>query len=210
MSSMWSNPDLWLTGAQVAGGLIGADAARDAAGAQVQASNAAIDESRRQYDQTRSDFAPWRETGKTALQRLSDLLGMGGGSPADVMKLDPGYQFAQQQGEQALERAARARGGFDSGGAMKDLLRFNEGLASQRFNDIYNRYAGLSGTGQAATGATAQFGAANAANVGNLLTGAGNARASGIVGGANAINQTIGGVSNNWAQRSMLDAILRR
>lgn len=134
---------------------------------------------------------------------------------------DPGYQFALGQGEQALDRAARARGGFDSGAAVKDLLRFNEGLASQRFNEAFNRdqinktntfnwLSGLSGTGQTTASQIGSFGANNANTVGNLVTGAGNARAAGIVGGANAVNNTIGNIANNWAQQSMLSQILGR
>ena len=41
--------------------VIGSSASRRAANAQVEASQAAIEEQRRQYDLSRADLAPWRE-----------------------------------------------------------------------------------------------------------------------------------------------------
>lgn len=225
--SLLSNPSTWLTGAQLVGGYLSHDAAGDAADAQQQSSQAAIDEQRRQYDLTRSDFAPWRETGAQGLSKLADLLGINGGSGtllqpftgADVAS-EPGYQFGLSQGEQGINRGARARGMFDSGAAMKDLLRFNQDYAGTKFNEAFNRDAttkgnmfnwlsGVSGSGQTATGQVSNAGQNMSNNVSNLTTGAGNARAAGIVGGANAINNTIGGVANLWQQNQLLDMLRR-
>lgn len=225
--NLLSNPSTWLTGAQLVGGYLSHDAAGDAADAQQQSSQAAIDEQRRQYDLTRSDFAPWRETGAQGLSKLADLLGINGGSGtllqpftgADVAN-EPGYQFGLSQGEQGINRGARARGMFDSGAAMKDLLRFNQDYAGTKFNEAFNRDAttkgnmfnwlsGVSGSGQTATGQVSNAGQNMSNNVSNLTTGAGNARAAGIVGGANAINNTIGGVANLWQQNQLLDMLRR-
>lgn len=52
---------------------------------------------------------------------------------------DPGYQFRQQQGEQAINRANAARGGRLGGAALKELAGFNQGLASQEFQNFQNR-----------------------------------------------------------------------
>lgn len=54
-----------------------ADAAGDAADASRDATFASVAESRRQYDQTRSDFAPYREIGTSALYELGALYGIG-------------------------------------------------------------------------------------------------------------------------------------
>jgi hypothetical protein len=103
---------------------------------------------------------------------------------------------------------------------MKDLLRFNQDYAGTKFNEGFNRDAtskgnkfnwlsGVSGAGQTATGQVASAGTNTSNNVSNLQTGAGNSRAAGIVGGTNAINNTIGNIANNWQQQNTLDQLLR-
>lgn len=52
---------------------------------------------------------------------------------------DPGYQFRMAEGQKALDRAAAARGMFGSGQAVKDLMRFNQGFASNEFNNAFSR-----------------------------------------------------------------------
>jgi hypothetical protein len=52
---------------------------------------------------------------------------------------DPGYQFRQQQGEDAINRAASARGGRLSGRTMQELGEFNQGLASQEYGNFAAR-----------------------------------------------------------------------
>lgn len=64
----------------VGGALLSSNSASDAADAQAGASAASIAEQRRQYDLTRSDYAPYRTIGTNALRRLGALYGVGGGS----------------------------------------------------------------------------------------------------------------------------------
>ena len=90
----------------------------------------------------------------------------------------PGYEFVRSEGMRGLERSAAARGGAFSGNALRGLDQFNNGLASQEYNNYYNRLAGLSGTGQNTGQNLAGLGANMAGNVGNLLTNSGQARAS--------------------------------
>lgn len=51
----------------------------------------------------------------------------------------PGYQFALSQGQEAVERSAAAKGGLLSGGTLKDLTAFGQGLASRTYSDEYSR-----------------------------------------------------------------------
>jgi hypothetical protein len=71
--------------ASVIGGMMSADGASSAAGAQTAATQAAVDEQRRQYDQNRADLAPWRTAGGQAVNKLSAMLGLGspGGQSRD-------------------------------------------------------------------------------------------------------------------------------
>jgi hypothetical protein len=55
---------------------------------------------------------------------------------------DPGYQFAQQMGQQGVERSAAARGVLNTGGTLQDIAKWNQGLATQQYGDVYNRALG--------------------------------------------------------------------
>lgn len=105
----------------------------------------------------------------------------------------PDYQFALQQGQLGLDRTAAAGGNLFSGGRMKEAAQFNQGLASQQFNNYTNRLASLAGVGQTATQSTnnALSGAGN--TVGNSLLNMGDARASGYLG---AYGAQQGGMNN--------------
>ena len=91
---------MWGAIASVAGGLLGSSSASDAADAQAAGTSAAIAENRRQYDQTRQDYAPYRTIGTNALRRLAALYGLsdgtgGGQSEADIRAmLTPQYTRA--------------------------------------------------------------------------------------------------------------------
>jgi hypothetical protein len=88
-------------GTSLVSGALANRAANKAADAQKAAAQSAIDEQRRQYDQTRTDLSPWRTRGVGASNRLAVMMGLspdaasyGTGDP----KQDPfwmkGYQTA--------------------------------------------------------------------------------------------------------------------
>jgi hypothetical protein len=118
-----------------------------------------------------------------------------------------------------LERSAAARGTLLTGGTLKGLARFGQGLAStfddkyynrdmgeyRMAHDIfnqnqtgqYNRLAGLAGLGQTSAGNLGSAGSSFAQSGGNTMTDIGNARAAGTVGSANAWNGALGSIANN-------------
>lgn len=67
----------WVAGAAVVAGGLGAISANQAAGASQDATNASTAEQRRQYEQTRLDFAPQRGLGTSATEQLARLYGYG-------------------------------------------------------------------------------------------------------------------------------------
>jgi hypothetical protein len=169
-------------------------------------------------------FKPYMDTGSAATYTLGSLMGTGGKAP-DYSSFynSPDYNFAQQQGELGIERGANARGMNLSGGTLRDLSSFNSGLATQQYGNYYNRLMGLSqmgqsaatsfagastnnamglsnvagGLGNLATGA-ASANNAGAASIGNTTQAVGQAQASGIVGGANAVTGSLNsGMSNS-------------
>lgn len=192
------------TAAIIGSAVIGAAASgisgSKAAGAQKQAAAMDVAEQRRQYDLTRSDFAPWRQAGQGALGILSKEYGIGTGAvPGEsAFKASPGYDFRLQEGVKAAERSAAARGMLGSGAAMKAIQRYGEGLASSEYGDWWNRLAGIAGVGQSATQSTAAAGSQAAGAIGNAYQNMGNARASSYANTGSAINQGMQNVLNAY------------
>jgi hypothetical protein len=92
-------------------------------------------------------YDPYVQTGAQGNNMLMRLLQ----DPNSLRSL-PGYQFDQQEGVQALDRSAAARGRLNSGRQSKDLLRFGTGLADKTYGDQFARLLGLSQQGMGATG----------------------------------------------------------
>lgn len=103
----------------------------------------------------------------------------------------PGYQFRRDEGTRGIERTAAARGGAFSGNALRALTEFNSNLASNEFGNYFNQLASVAGIGQTATNQTAAYGADAANTASRNALYAGDARASGITGSANAWGNTI-------------------
>ena len=177
-----------LAGATVGSALIGSSAAKKGAKAQLQSTEAATAEQRRQYDLSRQDMAPWREAGGQAIGSLSDML-----KPGYDHTTSPGYQFRFGEGQRAVEGSAASKGMLMSGGTLKDLTRFGQGIAADDFNQQFNRTASVAAGGQQVNGQLATLGANAATNIGNNMMQGANARASGYAGQAAAF----GGALNN-------------
>ena len=52
---------------------------------------------------------------------------------------DPGYKFGLQQGVDALERSAAAKGTLRTGGTLQGIEQWGQDYGAQRYNDVYNR-----------------------------------------------------------------------
>ena len=128
----------------------------------------------------------------------------GGGSLADrnrqFMMDDPGFKFALEQAQQAIERSAAAKGTLMTGGTLKELAGFTTGAALQGYGDYWNRLAGLASMGgNAASG--------YAGNATDLITGAGNAQAAGQVGAGNAWSNAVTNIGNTGSSLALYHAL---
>lgn len=132
----------------------------------------------------------------------------GGSTPSDVMAMDPGYQFRLDEGLKSGRNIAGARGMLNSGATAKALTRYGQDYASGEFNNIYNRLAGVAGLGQNATNTGVQAGQNYAGNVGNMITGLGNARGASAIGQSNAWGNAFNTVGGYFGQQNTLDKIL--
>lgn len=99
---------------------------------------------------------------------------------------DPGYQFRFSEGMRAMDRSAAARGGLLSGGYGRALTRYGQDYASNEYNNVYNRIAGIAGIGQTASGQSGQYAMYGGQGMGNAASNAANASAYGQIGAGNA------------------------
>lgn len=192
--------------------VVGAVAAKKASKTQGAAADTANSEIAREYDQTRTDYAPFREAGVSVLPQLTEGLKPGGDFNRDFTiadfyaNQDPGYQFRMDEGAKATERGAAARGGLYSGAEGKALQRYGQDYASGEYSNAYsrfnndrttrfNRLSALAGTAQTATKDLAQLGAQSTGQIAENTLQKGNSQASGYVGASNAVTggaQTLG------------------
>ncbi len=151
-------------------------AASQAADAATQANERSMAFQREMFDKQLGLTAPYREAGTTAQNRLMELLGIGGSAGgADYGKYgrdfsmsdfvtDPGYNFRLTEGQQAIDRSAAARGGTQSGAALKAAARYGQQAGSQEYGNAYERYQTNRTNQLAPLGSIATMGANAATN----------------------------------------------
>jgi hypothetical protein len=218
-------------GSSLLGGLLGKSAAQSAAEQQQaaaakasgiagaagqQAQNALTG----QIANENTNVQPYLQAGAQATNQLSSALAPGGSLTQQFGQFQaptaaqaaamPGYQFQLQQGQNALQNSAAARGGLLSTGTAKALDQYSQGFASTDYgnlfnqalqgyqtnfntfntqqNEAYQRLAGLSGQG-----------AASAAGLNNVQQQGTNALASSLMGTAQQQGQDIMGGANAGA-----------
>lgn len=209
------------------GGLVASSnqsrASRRAADAQVQSAAEAARLQREMFDRQVQLQEPFRQGGITSQNRIMELLGLGGDANSgdygryardfsmNDFEADPGYAFRLSEGNKALERSAAARGMVMSGSMFKGAQRFGQDLASQEYQNAFNRYQvnrsnqlnplqSLMGSGQTATNTLTGAAGDLGRSLGENALGAGNARASGYIGSANAYTNAINQMGNLGAQ----------
>ena len=145
----------------------------------------AQDQLKKSTDQANAALNPYLANGAAASDKLAGFTGTGGQAPtaAEILAASPGYQFAQQQGEQALARKNAAAGGAFSGAALKEAADFNNGLSTQAANDYYSKLAAQSGQGLSA-----------ANQYGGNTTAMGSAGANSTIQTGNTISQLLSGI----------------
>jgi hypothetical protein len=232
-------------GTSLLGGLLGNNAASKAAQQQAAAGGraagleAAAGQQAQGYQtgQLASEKAneqPFVGAGQGTVNSLASMLQPGGQltqqfgqfqAPTGVTEQnDPGYQFRLQQGENALQSSAAARGGLLSTGTAKNLTDYAQGAASQEYgnvynralqtygtnfnafntgqNNLYNRLFGVSQLGQGAASSLNNVQQAGTNNLSNILLGSAQAQGNDILGIGQA--QAAGTVGGSNALRSGL------
>lgn len=189
-----------------------AKAANNAAGLQAQSEADSLALQKEMFDKQVELNQPWQDAGLKALDNYAS-------NPAfkfsyDDLTADPSYKFRQQQGVNAMDMSAAAKGKILSGAQDKALANYGQNLASEEYQNAYSRALGTYNTnantqlnvanlGRGATGQTSQAAQNYANSASNTMANsansqaqsqiaAGNAYASGIQGIGNATQQGIG------------------
>jgi hypothetical protein len=145
---------------------------------------------------------------------------------------DPGAAFRLKRGLEAVERTAAARGGLLSGNQLRGVTELGQDLASQEYQNAFNRFQSersnilnplqsLAGVGQTSTNALTSAAGNLGANIGSAygqlgqniganVVAAGNARASGYMGTANALSNAVGQGLNYYQNQQLMANLFPR
>jgi hypothetical protein len=195
---------------------MGSEAAGSAADVQAGAADRAADLQYKQFQESMAMQEPWRKAGEQALNKLIPLATEYTPFGMQQFEQDPGYAFRMSEGMKALERSAAARGGLLSGATLKGAQRFGQNLASDEYQNAFTRYQterqsrlnplqSLSGVGQTTAQQLGQSGMQMAQSVGDIQQSGAAARASGYVGGANALTGALNTGINYYQSQNLMN-----
>lgn len=201
-------------GATLVSGYMGSRAAGKAADTQTEAAQQSADLQYQMFKEEQAAQEPWRKAGEQALNQLIPLATNYTPFGMQQFQADPGYQFRLQEGLKQLQGKAAARGGALSGATLKGVQQYGQGLASEEYQNAFNRYQteraarlnplqSLAGVGQTAVGQLGQAGQQYATQAGEAAMQGANARASGYIGQTNALTNALGNIGNLYTYNRM-------
>jgi hypothetical protein len=167
--------------------LIGSSASKSAANAQVQAQQQVL-------QAIQSTIGPVLAQGQgiasSVIPTLTKLLTPGADMTSTLSQL-PGFQFAQDWGQKAVQNLGTTTG--LGGNVLKAGADYATGVAQQGFGNLVNSLQGFLNSGlQTETNAASTL----AGGQQSALSSIGNANASGILGSANALSGGLSGLTN--------------
>lgn len=106
--------------------------------------------------QARDAYGGYQAGGREAAQQQAALSGSMGAEAqrnaiASVLQ-SPEFDFIRDQGRREIMANAAATGGTGGGEVLRDLTRFGQGLAAQRFDTAYNRLGDVANRGLGVAG----------------------------------------------------------
>jgi hypothetical protein len=221
----------WVAAAVVGSAAVGYLGSQKASQAQQSAASQATDAQGAMFERQVELQEPFRQAGLKGQNRLLEYLGLDGDKAAagygkyataeftpEKFQTDPGYAFRMSEGMKALERSAAARGGLLSGATLRGTQRYGQDLASQEYQNAFNRYQAertgtlnpyqaLAGVAQSSANTLGQQAGAYGNAMASNIIGSGNAQASGYIGGANAIAGGVGQGINFYQNQQLLNRL---
>lgn len=157
-----------LGAANAAGNLVGAYLSSRQARKQQRAYNDIYSQQQEFLRQQQGLLNPFTQAGTSALSPLTALLT---GGDMGAFQASPGYQFRLNEGINALNRVAAARGQLFSGNQVKEAQNYASGLASQEYGNYINQLMGLGNLGLSAASNQANLGMSAAPMLSQLQLG---------------------------------------
>lgn len=174
-------------GSAVGGAVAGSKGAKKASKAEQAAYGASADQYRNALNVATGYQQPYIDAGSPAINALMRV----NQGDYSAFENSPDYLYAKDQALSDVQNSAASRGGLFSGNAGRELAKVSSGYASQNLNNYRNALLSQIGIGQSAANNASNAAFTAAGGVGNSLIGAGDARASGIVGKTNALTGAI-------------------
>lgn len=155
-----------VAGATIVGSVISSNAAKGAAQTQADAANRGMDISQANLEAQKPNYQPYMDLGTNALGQINNNMGyftsqqpVYGGIPSQYTpyktftnadlnaQMAPNYAFQLGQGQETLNRASNATGGFVGGNAQKALQEFSQGFAGNAYQNALANYMGQQAQG---------------------------------------------------------------
>ena len=173
--------------------LAGYFGSNSASGAQVAGNNNAIGTEQSLIPQLTGLYDAQRTTGNQSFSTLGQQLGINGQAPNyAAFDNSPGFQFATQMGQQAINRQAAASGNAYSSNTLANIGNYTQGMASQNYNNYVSQLMQTAGYGASGNANLGQNLYGIGANIAQTQAASGNAQAVGSAAGASAIGSAAG------------------
>jgi hypothetical protein len=178
------------TGAQLYG-------QQNAAEAVEQANQGAITNQQNYLGNINSLYSPYTSTGAAATSALGAAEGLNGQAPNySGFENMPGYQFAVQQGTQAIQRQAAASGNAYTPNTGAAIGQYVTGTAMQDYNTYVQQLQQTAGMGATATGQLGNITYNTGANTSQLMANTGQAQAGMYTGMGQTIGSGVGNIAS--------------
>lgn len=130
--------------------------------------------------------------GNNAFTQLGKLQGEGGAAPDySGFENTPGYQFAVQQGTQAINRQAAATGSAYTPNTLINVGNYVTNAANSNYNNYVQQLLSTAGLGAQGNSALSGANLTTGGNISQLQQNSGNAEASGIAGGSSSVGSLL-------------------
>lgn len=182
----------------ILGGITGGKGAARAARIQAEAYQKGIDETRRQFDITNTNFQPFLQSGYRGLTGFETLMGLLGpdaqGAAITALKQSPAFTSRYETGLDAILQGASATGGLRGGNTALAQSNFGSALLSDVIDRQLGGYGTLANFGMGAAGSLGNLGAQSSSQIADLLARQGGAQATGAAAPFAAAQQVFNGL----------------
>lgn len=155
-----------VAGATLVGSYISSKAAKSAAQTQADAAYAGQAQMQANYEEQKPNYQPYMDLGTSALKDINSNMGyftsqqpVYGGIPSQYTpykqftnadlnaQMAPNYAFQLGQGQESLNRATNATGGFVGGNAQRALQDYSQNFAGNAYQNALSNYMGQQAQG---------------------------------------------------------------